>query len=186
MYLHRLYRESIMKKKIDIDNSIIYKSMSIEDLAEAIPCLEHNGYFSDTPDFSEYHYGELNEVYASHHHEYAFFGIGDSFETSFRYFAPESSIVFETVKRPYCYVEEVPFKLGETIALRSLSDKNTITEYKFTGYSIKLDDALGAIIDKITLVQVGNKYGTSVAPESLMDMFEIRINGEWQDMSVDA
>lgn len=174
-----------MKKKIDTFGSIIYKSMSIEDLAEVMPCIEHNGYFSDTPDFSEYYYGELNEVYASYHHEYAFFGIGDNFETSFKYFAPESSIIFVD-RRPYCFIDELPFKLGDQIALRSLSDKSTITEYKFTGYSIKLDDALGAIIDKLRLTQVGKEYGLLVAPEDLMDVYEVRIKGEWQAMSVDA
>lgn len=174
-----------MKKKIDIDNSIIYKSMSIEDLAEAIPCLERNGYFSDTPDFSEFYYGELNEVYASHHHEYAFFGIGDNFETSFKYFAPESSIVFETVKRPYCYIEELPFKLGDTIALRSIKDKSVV-EYTFTKCVLQYEETLGVIIDKLRLTQVGKEYGLLVAPEDLMDVYEVRIKGEWQAMSVDA
>lgn len=174
-----------MKKKIDTDKSIIYKSISIRDLAEATYYLEQNGYFSDTEDFSEYHYGELNEIYVSYHHEYAFFGIGDSFETSFKYFIPEENVYFETVKRPYCFIDELPFKLGDQIALRSIRAKS-IDEYKFTGYSIKLDDALGAIIDKLTLIRVGNEYGTSVAPEDLMGMFEIRIKDEWQAMSVDA
>lgn len=173
-----------MKKKIDIDNSIIYKSMSIEDLAEAIPCLEHNGYFSDTEDFNTYHYGELKEVYASHHHEYAFFGIGNMFETSFKYFAPESSIVFVKDQRSYCYVEELPFKLGDDADIRY---KNRgVVKYKFVGYSIKYDASLGVILDKIRLQRPDSLCVVDFTPEDLMNDYAIRIDGEWQSMSVDA
>lgn len=173
-----------MKKKIDIDNSIIYKSISIEDLAEAIPCLEHNGYFSDTPDFNTYHYGELNEVYASYHHEYAFFGIGNNFETSFKYFAPESSIVFVKDQRPYCFIDELPFKLGGDADIRY---KNKgVVKYKFIGYSIKYDDTLGAILDKIRLQRPDSLCIVDFTPEDLMADYAIRIDGEWQTMSVDA
>lgn len=173
-----------MKKKIDIDNSIIYESMRIEDLAEAIPCLERNGYFSDTPDFNTYCYGTLNEVYASYQHEYAFFGIGNNFETSFRCFAPESSIVFVKDQRPYCYVEELPFKLGDDADIRY---KNKgVVKYKFIGYSIKYDDTLGAILDKIRLQRPDSLCVVDFTPEDLMADYAIRIDGEWQDMSVDA
>ena len=174
-----------MKKRIDTFNSIIYKSMSIEDLAEVMPCIERNGYFSDTPDFSEYHYGELNEVYASYHHEYAFFGIGDNFETSFKYFAPEDSIKFETVKRPYCFIDELPFKLGDQIALRSIKE-NIVAEYKFTECVIKHEETLGVILDKLRFTRVGFSHGVFVTPEDLMDRYEVRVKDEWQAMSVDA
>lgn len=174
-----------MKKKIDIDKSIIYKSISIRDLAEATHYLEQNGYFSDTEDFSEYHYGELNEIYVSYHHEYAFFGIGNDFETSFKYFIPEENVYFEIVKRPYCFIDELPFKLGDAIDLRSIRD-NSITTYMFMGYSIKYDDTLGANIDEITLIQVDKEYCMKVTPEDLMAKFEVRIKGEWQPLSVDA
>ena len=174
-----------MKEKIDITKSIIYKSSIISDMAEATHYLEQDGYFSDTEDFSEYHYGELNEIYVSYHHEYAFFGIGNNFETSFKYFIPEENVYFEIVKRPYCYIEELPFKLGDEIVLRSIHDK-TVFKYKFTGYSIKFDDALGAIIDAITLIQSGKEYGMKVTPEDLMDRYEVLVKDEWRAMSVDA
>lgn len=175
-----------MKKKIDTDKSIIYKSISIRDLAEATHYLEQNGYFSDTPDFNTYHYGELNEIIVSYHHEYAFFGIGNDFETSFKYFIPEENVYFEIVNRPYCFLGELPFKLGDEIALRFIQDKH-VAMYKFTGYSIKLDDALGAIIDKLRFTQVGKEeHGLFVTPEELMDQYEVRIKDEWQAMSVDA
>lgn len=175
-----------MKKKIDIDNSIIYKSMSIEDLAEAIPCIERDGYFSDTPDFSEYHYGELNEVYASYHHEYAFFGIGDNFETSFKYFAPESSIVFEKEQRPYCFIDELPFKLGDEVELRSIHNTKDSSKYKFMECVLKYEETLGAILDQLRFNYVGSSYGLTATPEDLMTHWQVCINGEWQDMSVDA
>lgn len=174
-----------MKKKIDITKSIIYKSSSISDMAEATHYLEQDGYFSDTPDFNTYHYGELNEIIVSYHHEYAFFGIGNDFETSFKYFIPEENVYFEIVKRPYCYIDELPFKLGDEIALRSTHDKSIAT-YNFTGYSIKFDDALGAIIDEITLMQSGKEYGMKVTPEDLMAKFDTQVKGEWHNMSVDA
>ena len=172
-----------MKKKIDTFNSIIYKS-DLNDIPEAIPYIEQNGYFSDTEDFSTYHYGELNEVYASYHHEYAYFGIGNDFQTAFKYFAPESSIVFVKDKRPYCFIDELPFKLGDEVELRSISTKR-INRYKFVGYSVKLDETLDVILDKIKLVIVGLQNGADITPEELMK-YEIHIKDEWQSLSVDA
>lgn len=123
------------KKKIDTENSLIYKSMSMEDLAEIMPCIERDGYFSDTPDFSEYFYGQLTEVYASYHHEYAFYGEGVGFKTAFKYFIPKLSVVFEKKEkkklRPFKDISEFCSKTGclkigqDLITIR---DKNTNKE----------------------------------------------------------
>lgn len=108
------------KKKIDTENSLIYRSNSMCDLSEALPYIEHKGYFSDSLDFSKFYYGELNEVYVSNHHEFAFYGIGVGFKTAFKYFIPESEVVFE--EEPFKDIEEffkkTGFKLGKPIRYR--------------------------------------------------------------------
>lgn len=130
------------KKKIDTENSLIYKSMSMEDLAEIMPCLEREGYFSDTPDFSEYFYGQLTEVYASYHHEYAFYGEGVGFKTAFKYFIPKLSVVFEKKEkkklRPFKdveeFFEETGLELGKTIRYRKKDDTDRECVFLINGY----------------------------------------------------
>lgn len=133
-----------MKKKIDIDNSIIYSSTNMEDLPEAIPYIEHNGYFSNDEDFSEYRYGELTQVHASYKRDFAFFGVGLNFETYFKYFAPESEIVFEkerkvTVLRPFKdieeFFEETGLELGKSIRCRKKDNIDKECVAIITGYN---------------------------------------------------
>lgn len=125
-----------MKKKIDIDNSLIYRSGNMYDLPEAIPYIECNGYFSNNEDFSEYRYGELTQVHASYKRDFAFFGVGLNFETYFKYFIPESGVVFE--EEPFKDIEEffkkTGFKLGKPIRFRKKDSEWECVEL-LNGYS---------------------------------------------------
>lgn len=134
-----------MKKKIDTKNCVIYKSGIMTDLSEAIHYLEHKGYFSDNPDFSRYSYGELNEVFASYHHEFAFFRIGaTNVGTAFKYFIPEAEVAFikkkeeEKKLRPFKdaeeFFEETGFELGKTIRYRKKDDTDRECVVVINGY----------------------------------------------------
>lgn len=145
------------KKKIDTENSLIYKSMSMEDLAEIMPCLEREGYFSDTPDFSEYFYGQLTEVYASYHHEYAFYGEGVGFKTAFKYFIPKLSVVFEKKEkkklRPFKdveeFFEETGLELGKTIRYRQKNNIDKECVVIVNGYTSDGYILLGGVYYKL-------------------------------------
>lgn len=174
-------------KKINAEKSTVY-GLNFDDRAKAIPLIGQYGYFSDSPDNYAWLYGKLTEVYASHSIEYTYSGIGDEFEASFKYFAPESSaVLLEKEQRPYCFIDELPFSIGDTITMRA-KDTDCPVEYLFSGYSVIYDDCLGAIIDSLsfTRVNVKNHDMMSVSSEYLMDRFDIQIDGEWQSMSTDA
>lgn len=130
---------------IDVEESIVYRFDSKEDLSQCVLLLGENGYFSDDKDFHTYEYGTLSEVrcwiplcnhpFVKRHYE----------ETmGFTYFIPEDAVVFKKGKpkkyRPYKDISEFS---NETccevvgVDIITIRNKNTQKEYVlvYIGYS---------------------------------------------------
>lgn len=130
---------------IDVEESIVYRFDSKEDLSQAVLALGEKGYFSDTEDFITYEYGILSEVKCwVEGCKNPFLRSCEEESNCYRYFIPEDAVAFKREEpkkyRPYKDISEFSNEtccevLGDdVITIRNKEDKK---EYVllFIGYS---------------------------------------------------
>lgn len=159
------------RMKIDVEESIVYRFDSKEDLSQCVLLLGEKGYFSDNEDFSNYEYGTLTRVIVDvSDYSYPFIKGG---KIEYRYFITEDAVVFKREEpkkyRPYKDVSEFCNETGcevvgsDVITIRNKEDKK---EYVllYIGYS---DDSvhLGAYV--LTFADLLKNYEFSYNDEWL-------------------
>ena len=80
-------------KKIDTSKSLIF-SRNVEDLKKSLDYLYHDGYCSNSEDFSEYEEGTLDGVHASNFMFRSYELTQNGYNQFFSYFIPKSKAVF--------------------------------------------------------------------------------------------
>lgn len=172
-------------KKIDIENSLIYRFDVFKDLVECTGLLGASGCFSDDKDFNEYDFGTLSEVRVRHlvkDGNYLFVSGNDETDVScYKYFIPEDKVVFieeQSSKkfRPYNYLRELPFGIGDSIAIRVKAEPSSVTYV--------LVDEIVCTGDRVDYLSFGTSL-TRFSPKYYFDGYEFLMNGEWVPFGVE-
>lgn len=153
-------------KKINVNKSTVF-GKTIPGLKESFNYLNEEGFFSDFGDFLEYKEGILNSVTIGENIGYPY-GCKDNKDYNYKYFIPKNKVVFEEPEekkyRPYMYLDELPFKVGDVVTYRckqccSVCD-GIVTEIEYQNNDdFELDNLI-----------IGGINGT---PQELFDHYEL-------------
>ena len=155
-------------KKINVNKSTVY-GREISSLKESLDHLKEEGFFSDFESFTDYKEDVLKSVLIADDAGYPYEGECNS--DNYKYFIPKSLVVFEEPKekkyRPYMYLDELPFNLGDVVYYRCKSCcsecRGIVTELEYQGNNDK-DGELDNII-------IG---GINCTPEELFEQYELK------------
>lgn len=159
-------------RKINVEESIVYKFDSKKDLSECVALLGEQGYFSDNEDFSDYATGTLSEVKCQlKETKYPFIRSNDKegVVDKYMFFISEDAAVFEEEPkkkkyRPYMYLDELPFNIGDVVIYRC---KQCCSECKGIVTEIEYQNNDDCELDNII---IGGINGT---PQELFNHYEL-------------
>lgn len=137
------------------------------------------GYFSDRPDFADCVDGflggmNIHEKYDANN--YFPFRVGSGVATDiFKYFCPEEYAVGTPELRPYKTLNELPFKVGDSVTFR---EKGAKEEYMLTCSGV-------VTVDTLWLEQI--HLGAHIfEPQDLFEDYEWFNGKEWKPFGVEA
>lgn len=166
--------------KIDVEESKIY---SFNDPSEDLYLcgmlnVGKNGYFSDSPDFFDCVEGVLESVnvrmYHSEENYFPFRTEQDHGFGNFKFFCPEAYAIGAPKLRPYKTLDELPFKVGDTVTFR---DKTTLVEHMVICVGTGVNNS------RLAYIHLG---AYSYEPEDLFGDFEWFNGKEWVPFGVEA
>lgn len=154
-------------KKINVKRSIVYRFDSRDDLANCIERIGENGYFSDFEDFSEYKEAVLKLITVGEGIGYPY-GFSDIDIDNYKYYIPKDLAIFEEPEekkyRPYMYLDELPFNVGDVIRYRG---KKCCSECKGLVAEIGCQNNDDCELDNIII------GGINCTPQELFDHYEL-------------
>lgn len=170
--------------KIDVEKSKIYShNDSIQDLHMCGALnIDKKGYFSDHPDFSESFKGVLESVIIKPKE----YGVGTYFpfkmkcqidvaEDIFKFFCPEEGAVGTPELRPYKTLDELPFKIGDSVTFRQKDarDKEWVLA------------CVGTVVSgsRLATIHLGAYF---FEPDDLLEEYEMFNGKEWVPFGVEA
>ena len=173
--------------KIDTSKSVIFGNKTeisgngckIEHLKKSLEYLNVECYFSNFQDFSNYTEGVLKLVKVSDDIGYPYVSMCDR---CYKYFIPKDKVVFEGEEpkqyryRPFKYIYELPFGVGDSIAIR-------VKKAPFAIYAV-----VNEIIcndDKIVFISFGTTL-SMFSPNHYFNGYEFSINDEWIPFGVEC
>lgn len=169
--------------KIDAEKSKIYSYT--DQPSDLYMCgmlhTGHKGYFSNYPDFADCEEGILIGVNVIAEAELVYYpfkkGPGAIVADSFKYFCPEECAVKKSEEpefRPYKTLDEMPFKIGDTVTFR---DKDTLVEHMVICVGTGVNNS------RLAYIHLG---AYSYEPEDLFGDFEWFNGNEWVPFGVEA
>lgn len=170
-------------KKIDTRKSTIYTGNigSISSCLDA-GCLGAKGYFTNVGDCmcdTDIQEGTLKKVIADKYFNNPY--VSDVSPLGYKFFIPFDELVFieeQPAKkyRPFTYMNELPFKVGDTVAIRLKDAPDTV-------YTIVTEIISNG--NKITYLSFGTTLSKFSPIHYFINGYEISMNGEWVPFGVE-
>ena len=169
-------------KKIDTSKSLIF-SRNIEDLKNSLDYLYHDGYCSNSKDFSECEEGNLDGVHASNFMLRPFELTQNGDNQFFSYFIPKSKVVFveEPKKlRQFKSIDEffdvTGFNIGEVVHIQRFANSSYDEKTILNGFRVDTDE-----FHRIDVI-----FGSgSRTLNELSKYYEYLKNGKWLRFGVE-
>lgn len=153
-------------KKIDVEKSTVY-GKEISSLKESLDHLKEEGFFSDFEGFTDYKEDILRSVLVAVNAGYPY--EGECNGDNYKYFIPKSLAVFEEPEekkyRPYMYLDELPFNVGDVIRYRC---KQCCSECRGIVTGLEYQNNNDGDLDNIII------GGMEVTPQELFDQYELK------------
>lgn len=165
-------------KKINVEKSTVFER-NILSVKESFTHLNEEGYFSDFEDFSEYIEDKLKSVTVAKDIGFPYTAKYDS--SWYAYFIPKSLAVFEEPEekkyRPYMYLDELPFNLGDVVYYRC---KQCCSECRGIVTGLEYQNNNDGDLDNIII------GGIEVTPQELFDQYELKNDDcEWVPFGIE-
>lgn len=164
--------------KVNVSKSLIF-SKKLDDLKASLEYLNQEGYFSDNEDFAEYKECSLKSVLVDEDIIYPY--EPRYYNHNFSYFMPKSKAVFEEEQakyRPFQNMSELPFKVGDIIAIRLKNAHDTV-------YTMVTDIICNG--DKIKYISFGTTLSKFSPIHYFINGYEYCRNGiDWLPFGIES